>query len=90
MLKVNYFPTFSSSRLRVSGFILRFWIYSESSFVQGNKYGSIYILYSDIQLVHHHLLKMLPISHCMSLASLSNIKCPYVCGFISGSLILFH
>ena len=49
---------FSSSRFSLSGFILRSLIHLELSFVQGDKYGSVYILlHVDIQL--DHLLKML-------------------------------
>jgi hypothetical protein len=35
-------------------------------------------------------LKMLSFSHCIFLASLSKINCQYLCGFISGTLILSH
>ena len=40
----NLFPTFSSTRLSVSGFRLRSLIYVDLSFEQGNKYGSAWIL----------------------------------------------
>jgi hypothetical protein len=36
------FPTFSSIRLSVSGFMLRSLIYLDLIFVQGDKYGSIF------------------------------------------------
>ena len=38
----------------------------------------------------HHLLKRLSLVHCIFLPPLSKIRCPYVCGFISGLSILFH
>ena len=38
----------------------------------------------------HHLLKRLSFLHCVFLAPLSKIICPYTCGFISGLSILFH
>ena len=60
-------------------------------FVHGDRYGSTCILFHfDIQLCQHHLLKMLSFFHCIILASLSKIKCSWVCGFISESLFLFH
>ena len=67
-------PTLSSMRLSVSGFKLRTLIYLDLSFLQGDKYGSIFThLHADIQLEQHHLLKMLSFFHCMVLASLSKI-----------------
>lgn len=42
----------------LSGFMLRFLLHFVLSFVQGDRYGSIWILHADIQLDHHHLLKM--------------------------------
>jgi hypothetical protein len=55
-----FFPTFSSIRFTVSGFMLRSLIHLDLSFVQGDKYWSIFILqYTDSQLDQHHLLKML-------------------------------
>jgi hypothetical protein len=54
------FPTFSSIRFSVSGFMLRSLIHLDLSFVQGDKYGSIFILlHRDSQLEQHHLLKMI-------------------------------
>jgi hypothetical protein len=73
------FPTFSSIRFSVSGFMWKSLIYLNLSFVQGDKCESICILiHADHQLVSHHLLKMLSFCHCMVLVSLSKIKCPYV------------
>jgi hypothetical protein len=70
------FSTFSSIRFSVSGFMLRSLIYLDLSFVQGDTYGSIFILFhTDSQLEQHCLLKMLSFFHCILLASLSNIKC---------------
>jgi hypothetical protein len=58
---------------------------------RGDKYGFICILlHADIQLGQHHLMKMFDVFDCMVLASLSKIKCPWMCRFISGSSILFH
>jgi hypothetical protein len=45
------------------------------------------LLQADIQLDQQHLLKMLSLFHCMILVSLSKIKCPWVYGLVSGSLI---
>ena len=53
-------PTFSSVRFSLSGFMLRSLIYLDLSFVQGDKYESIWILlHADIQFDQYHLLKML-------------------------------
>jgi hypothetical protein len=80
------FPTFSSIRFSQPYFTLRSLTQLDLSFVQGDRYGSICILlHADIQLDHHHLLKMLSFFHCIVLASLSKIKCLYVCGVISVS-----
>jgi hypothetical protein len=52
-MSLRLFPTFSSLRFSVSGFMLRFLIYLDLdlSFVQGDKYGSIFILlHTDSQL----------------------------------------
>ena len=68
-------------RFCVSGFMLRSLIHLDLSFMQGDKYGSVYVLlHADIQLYQHNLLKMLSFFHCMVLASLSKIKCPYTVG----------
>ena len=40
------------------------------------------------QFSQHHLLKRLSLLHCIFLPPLSKIRCPYVCGFISGLSIL--
>jgi hypothetical protein len=54
------FPTFSSINFSVSGFMWRYLIHLELSFVQGDKNGSIRILLHDNpQLCQHLLLKML-------------------------------
>jgi hypothetical protein len=48
-------------------------IYSDLSFVQGVKYGSIFILlHTDHQLEQHHLLKMLSFFQYMFLASVGD------------------
>ena len=85
------FHTFCSVRFSVSCFMLRSLIHLNLSFMQGDKHGSICILlHENILLDQHHLLTMLSSFLCMVLASLSKIKCPKLCRFISGSLIWFH
>ena len=50
-MRSSLFPTFSSIRFSVSGFMLISLIHLDLSFVQGNKYVSICILlHVDIQL----------------------------------------
>lgn len=48
-----------------------------------------FFLYLDVQLFQHHLLKRLPLLHCITVALLSNIDL-YLCGFFSEVSILFH
>jgi hypothetical protein len=85
------FPTFSSINFSVSGFMLNSFIFIDLSFVQGDKNGSIYILlHANCLLIQHHLLKMLSFFLWVDLDPLLKIKWPKVCGFISGSSILFH
>lgn len=53
-------PPFSSTRFRVSGLIFKSLIHLELNFVQGDIYGSIFILlYVSIQFDQHHSLNML-------------------------------
>ena len=85
------FPTLSSIRFSVSSFMLRSLIHLDLSFVQGDKHSSICILlHANIQLDHHHWLKMFSLSIVFFLSSLSKLKCAHVCGFTSGPLIWFH
>jgi hypothetical protein len=86
-------PMFSSNyRFSVSSFMLRSFICLDVSFVQGDGNGFIYtLLHKDIQLDQLHLLKMLFFYiYCIILTSLSKIKCPWMCGFTSGSLTWLH
>jgi hypothetical protein len=54
---------------------LRSLIHLDLSFIQDDKYGSIFILLHTVsQLDQHHLLKVLFFPHCIFLASLSKIK----------------
>ena len=56
----RFFPTFSSIRFSVYGFMWSSLIHLDLSFVQGDNKGSICILqHVDSQLNHHHLLKRL-------------------------------
>ena len=64
-------------------------IHLDLSFVEVDKNALIcFLLHANCQLSQHHLLKMLsfPLD---GLAPFSKIMWPYVCGFISGSSILF-
>ena len=64
--------TFFSIKFGEAGFCWSHW--STSTWpVQGNKYGSIFILlHIDCQSDQHHLLKILSLSHCMVFYSLTN------------------
>jgi hypothetical protein len=72
------FPTFSSFSLSVPSFMLRSLIYLDLNFVQSDIYGSICILlHAKILLDQHHLLNMLSLFHCIIMASLLKIRCPW-------------
>jgi hypothetical protein len=78
-MRSRLITTFSFMRFSVSGFMLKSLIHLDLSFVQGDKYGSIYVLlHTDSQLDQHYLLTMLSFFHCIFLASLSKIKWPCV------------
>ena len=85
------FPMFSSRSFIVSGLTFRSLIHFEFVFVCGIRKWSSFILLQVVdQFSQHHLLKRLSLIHCIFLPRLSKIRCPYVCGFISGLSILFH
>ena len=48
------------------------------------------LLHVAVHFSQHFLLKRLSFLHCILLPPLSKIRCPQVCGFISGLSILFH
>jgi hypothetical protein len=57
-MSLRLFPTFTSIRFSVSVFLLRSLIHLDLSFMQGDTFGSIFILlHTDCQLDQHHLLK---------------------------------
>ena len=66
------FPTLSSMRFSVVGFMLRSLIHLHLIFVNGDRYESICIfLHVDIQLCQQHLLNMLSFLHFIFFVSLS-------------------
>ena len=84
-------PIFSSRSFIVSGLTFRSLIYFEFIFVYGVRKCSHFILLQVVnQFSQHHLIKRLSFLRCIFLPPLSKIRCPYVCGFISGLSILFH
>ena len=84
-------PVFSSRSFIVSGLTLRSLTHFEFIFVFGvRKCSSFILLHVGVQFSQHHLLKGLSFLHCIFLPPLSKIRCPYVCGFISGLSILSH
>jgi hypothetical protein len=69
---LRLFTTFFSIGFNTSSFMLRSLIHLDLSFMQGNSYGSIFILQlADIKLDQRHLLMMLSFFHHIILASLS-------------------
>ena len=84
-------PMFSSRSFIVSGVIFRSLIHFEFIFVYGvRNCPSLIPLQVVDQFSQHHLLKRLSFLYCIVLPPLSKIRCPQVCGFISGLSILFH
>ena len=84
-------PMFSSKSFIASGLTFRSLIHFEFIFVYDvRKCSSLILLQVVDQFSQHHLLKRLSLIHCIFLLHLSKIKCPQVCGFISGLSILFH
>ena len=84
-------PIFSSKSFIVSGLTFRSLIYFEFIFVYGVRTCSNFVLlHVAVEFSQHHLLKRPSFLHCIFLLPLSNIRRPYVCGFISRPPILFH
>ena len=91
IMSESVLPVFSSRSLLVSGLTLRSLIHFEFIFVYGVRKCSSFILLQMVdQISQHHLLKRLSLIHCIFLPPLSKIRCPYVCGSISGLSIFFH
>ena len=75
----------------VSGLKFKSSIYFELIFVHGvRQWSSFILLCVAIQFSEHHLLKRLFFLPCTFLASLSQISCQNMHGFISGLSILFY
>ena len=75
----------------VSDFTFRSLIHFEFIFVHVVRKCSTFILLQVVdQFSQHPLLKRLSLPHFIFLASLSEIRCPLVHGFISGLSILLH
>ena len=84
-------PMFSSRSFIVSGLTFSYLIHLEFIFMYGVRKCSSFILLQAVdQFSQHLLLKRLPFLHYIFLPPLSKIRCPSVCGFISGLSILFH
>ena len=84
-------PIFSSKSFIVSGLTFRSLIHFKFIYVYGvRKCSSFFLLEVVDQFSQYHLLKRLSFLHCIFLPPLSKIRCPYVCGFMSGLSILFH
>ena len=78
-------PKFSSRSFIVSGLMFRSLIHFEFISVYGVRKCSSFILLQVVdQFSQHHLLKRLSFLHCIFFPPLSKIRCPRVCGFISG------
>ena len=84
-LAVIYFRvfciTFNSLIHFLSYFVCVYGVWECSNFI---------LLHVAVQISQYHLLKKLSFLHCIFLPPLSQIRCPWVHGFISGLSILFH
>ena len=84
-------PMFSSRSFIVSDLMFRSLIHFEFIFVYGVIKCSSFILLQVVdQCSQHHLLKRMSLIHCIFLPHLSKIRCPQVCGFISGLSVLIY
>ena len=84
------FALFSSRSFIVLGLTFRPLIHFGFIFVYGVRKCSSFIFLQVVdQFSQHHLLERLSFLHCIFLPTLSNIRCPWVHGFISGLSILF-
>ena len=84
-------PMFSSKSYTVSGLTVRSLNHFDFIFVYSVRKCSNFILLPvPIQFSQRHLLKRLPLPHCIFLPPLSKLRYPQVHGFISGLSILFH
>jgi hypothetical protein len=73
------------------GSVIEVFVHLDLIFMLGDNYGSICIhFHVDIKLDQQHLLKMLSFIFCVFLASLPNIGCLQLCGFMSRTLIQFY
>ena len=78
-------PMFSSMSFIVTGLMLRSLIHFQFIFVYGVRKCSSFILLQAVdQFSQHHSLKRLSLIRCIFLPPLLKIRCPQVCGFISG------
>ena len=85
------FAYVSSRSFIVSGLTFRSLIHFEFIFVCGVRKCYSFILLQVVdQFSQHHSLKRLSLIRCIFLPPLLKIRCPQVCGFISGLSILFH
>ena len=79
-------PIFSSISYSVSCFMMSSSIHLDLSFTKGNRYGSICIpLQLEIQIDQQNLLKVFSFHYYEFLSSVSKIRFPWVCGFITES-----
>ena len=77
MIYVSVLPMFSSRSFIVSGLTLRSLIHFEFIFVDGvRKCSSFILLHVAVHFPQHHLLKRLPLPHCILLPPLSKNKVP--------------
>ena len=91
LIYVIKYSMFSSKSFIVSGLTFRSLIHFEFIFVYGvRKCSNFILLHVAVQFSQHHLLKRLSLPHRIFLPPLSEMRYPWVDGFISGLSILFQ
>ena len=82
---------FSSKSFIASGLTFRSLTHFEFIFLYYvRKCSNFILLHVAVQFSQHHLLKRLSLPHCIFLPPLSEMRYPWVDGFISGLSFLFH
>ena len=90
-MSLSILPMFSSKGFIVSGLTFRSLIHFQFIFVYGvRKCSNFILLHVAVQFSQHHLLRRLPLPHCIFLHPLSKIRYPQVHEFIPGLFIVFH
>jgi len=75
-MSLSVLPMFSFKSFTISGLTFRSLIHFEFIFAYGIKCSNFILLYVAVQFTQHHLLKRLPLPHCIFLPPLPKIRHP--------------